>query len=386
MAFKSARCPNCSGELSLDPAVKKGFCMHCGSEIIVEEAIEAMAIDGMASFGNLLELAHGSFNNMDYENAEKLYARCIELDPNNSHALLGKALSNGYINSKYNIPLDYEDSDLENLLAGKLKFIPVMKRAIEISPEDIREELKHTAAINLNEMALTIYNDASSMYILKQDSIAIEGSVDSHTIHETLFLHMLLFSLFYLELASEYKPNSRAILNNIIRICTLYENRKTASRGVFDTGGNGTKVALDNFQKEQKKGQKYFLKQAKLSGLIYDNYMLSDVVKRANDKMNNIPSNDDAQDEEIQVLSETTGDLDKSFCYIATAVYGDYNAPEVVVLRNYRDKTLSKTDIGKIFVKAYYKFSPPFAARLRNNKFLSSVARLILDFVVRKLK
>ena len=57
MAFKAARWPSCSGELSLDSSVKKGFCMHCGSEIIVEEAIKAMKLDGVATIDNLLRLA-----------------------------------------------------------------------------------------------------------------------------------------------------------------------------------------------------------------------------------------------------------------------------------------------------------------------------------------
>jgi hypothetical protein len=34
-------------------------------------------------------------------------------------------------------------------------------------------------------------------------------------------------------------------------------------------------------------------------------------------------------------------------CYIATAVYGDYNAPEVIVLRKFRDERLSKSFLGR---------------------------------------
>jgi len=39
-------------------------------------------------------------------------------------------------------------------------------------------------------------------------------------------------------------------------------------------------------------------------------------------------------------------------------VYGSYDCPEVWVLRRFRDKTLSKTMMGKAFIKSYYAISP----------------------------
>ena len=38
-------------------------------------------------------------------------------------------------------------------------------------------------------------------------------------------------------------------------------------------------------------------------------------------------------------------------CFIATVCYGSYNAPEVVVLRKFRDEVLSHSFAGKLFVK-----------------------------------
>ena len=55
------------------------------------------------------------------------------------------------------------------------------------------------------------------------------------------------------------------------------------------------------------------------------------------------------------------GASQKDNCFIATACYGNYEAPEVLVLRKYRDDNLSKTLLGKVFVKIYYSFSPSFA-------------------------
>lgn len=48
----------------------------------------------------------------------------------------------------------------------------------------------------------------------------------------------------------------------------------------------------------------------------------------------------------------------KSGCYIATAVYGSYDCPEVWTLRRFRDTVLDKFWCGRLFVKYYYAISP----------------------------
>jgi hypothetical protein len=72
-------------------------------------------------------------------------------------------------------------------------------------------------------------------------------------------------------------------------------------------------------------------------------------------------------------------------CYIATAVYGSYDSPQVLVLRRFRDDTLSKSTLGRLFIKFYYRFSPPVADRLKNTRRLNSIVRRILDKFVNHL-
>ena len=47
-------------------------------------------------------------------------------------------------------------------------------------------------------------------------------------------------------------------------------------------------------------------------------------------------------------------------CYIATAVYGSYDCPQVWVLRRFRDGFLSEHVLGRLFIRAYYAVSPTF--------------------------
>src|SRR5690606_15252813 len=47
----------------------------------------------------------------------------------------------------------------------------------------------------------------------------------------------------------------------------------------------------------------------------------------------------------------------KEGCYIATMIYGDYDHPQVIVLRSFRDNYLCKSYVGRLFIRFYYKVS-----------------------------
>ena len=81
------------------------------------------------------------------------------------------------------------------------------------------------------------------------------------------------------------------------------------------------------------------------------------------------------------------GKTHKTFgpCFIATAVYRDYDAPEVLVLRKFRDKTLLKNKVGRAFVALYYKYSPPVADYLKDKPIFSKIVRFILNNLFVKL-
>jgi len=66
------------------------------------------------------------------------------------------------------------------------------------------------------------------------------------------------------------------------------------------------------------------------------------------------------------------------FCFIATAVYGSYNAPEVLALRNFRDDILLSSNVGRIWVNLYYIFSPPVARLLRAHLALRNMVRKVV--------
>ena len=78
-------------------------------------------------------------------------------------------------------------------------------------------------------------------------------------------------------------------------------------------------------------------------------------------------------------------EVDTSGCYVATAVYGSYDCPEVWTLRRFRDFTLDETWYGRLFIKTYYAISPIFVKYFGNVKLFKSQGKKLLDKWVAKL-
>lgn len=73
-------------------------------------------------------------------------------------------------------------------------------------------------------------------------------------------------------------------------------------------------------------------------------------------------------------------------CYVATAVYGSYDCPQVWALRRYRDNFLSGSALGRAFIKVYYALSPTAIRWFGHTRWFNRLFRGILDRKVSKLK
>ena len=91
MEFKSATCPNCGGNLQLDPSNEKGTCPFCKSEIIVAEAIQKFKgeVEGIATQKSRLTRAAQMLDGGDYDGAIKSYKLLLESNPENHEAWWG---------------------------------------------------------------------------------------------------------------------------------------------------------------------------------------------------------------------------------------------------------------------------------------------------------
>lgn len=96
----------------------------------------------------------------------------------------------------------------------------------------------------------------------------------------------------------------------------------------------------------------------------------------------------------IDILRDIQGRMTLSYskkpsssggCYIATAVYGSYDCPQVWTLRRYRDDTLALTWYGRAFIRVYYAISPTLVRWFGHDAWFRKLWKDRLDLMVKKL-
>lgn len=93
----------------------------------------------------------------------------------------------------------------------------------------------------------------------------------------------------------------------------------------------------------------------------------------------------DGSKETIDGKNITKIESGASGCYVATAVYGSYDCPQVWTLRRYRDFTLAETWYGRAFIRTYYAISPTLVKWFGNTNWFKKLWKGKLDRMVSKL-
>ena len=84
--------------------------------------------------------------------------------------------------------------------------------------------------------------------------------------------------------------------------------------------------------------------------------------------------------------SNSSNSSNSGGCYVATAVYGSYDCPQVWTLRRYRDNTLAETWYGRLFIKTYYAISPTLVKWFGHTEWFKEMWKGKLDRIVASLK
>ncbi len=131
---------------------------------------------------------------------------------------------------------------------------------------------------------------------------------------------------------------------------------------VYNTQATGNTVGSSNWQKNMmNKTKDAFVTELKQIAELHNDAYIQDLIN----KMSTVQAN--------------TG------CYVATAVYGSYDCPEVWTLRRYRDITLASTWYGRIFIYTYYAVSPTLVKWFGNTEWFKNMWKPTLDNMVAKL-
>ncbi len=140
------------------------------------------------------------------------------------------------------------------------------------------------------------------------------------------------------------------------------------------------KVAA-NLPDEQKKERAWYYKLAiSLADYVRALKSVADNIKR---RAVEIPSKKSKR--LIRCIKVPEIEADPAGCYVATAVYGSYDCPQVWTLRRYRDDTLAKTWYGRAFVRTYYAVSPTLVKWFGETAWFKKMWRGKLDNMVKRL-
>lgn len=384
MAFVAAICPACGGQLQLDDSLEKGFCQYCGTQIIVQDAIHGVKIEGPVQVMGISTLETELRNVSAYIKLGKLEdARTLlkqltkqytgDYRPWWEYAKINAQASNFY--SKY---IYYDTITSSEAYDAALKLADEKQRLLimdEYNAYKLRiEQTKEKTSRIIDEISRSgdysllnhIYTKCTRRW--SEQSRVLESIRGYELINGKLY---------------EYEPQT--VGND------EYSYRYT---GKFDFS------IVKGIQDQCLVSDREFLTKHRHIVVIEDDVVVFSFIDR------NVNTQEmmliaewiytRAEDtppevkQSVELIKQGAFVPDKKSsgggCYIATAVYGSYDAPEVMVLRHYRDTVLAETWYGRAFIKAYYLCSPPIANWLKDATRINSVVRRWLNAIVNKLQ
>lgn len=326
------------------------ICEHCGTKYSVEEAKKLMVeIDNSKKMANLYERARKSLEVDDLEHAAEYYKQILDEVPNDWEA---------YFYSYLGETTSFTNSQAGSVAAKLGSTIPAAyDMAVETdNADEAAERVKLISEKTAERLA----------------GIAATGKV----------------------LLMEYENGDILFPAGKVKI-DLYKNlRPTAQNTIVNCV-----IAFDFLIAKVEA----IYKDGKISEEVYKKSSLS--LLRAKYNIANMDFSPAVgltekmiKNEAIQEYAEKIKALDPDFkmpelkdnsssggCYVATAVYGSYDCPEVWTLRRFRDNTLAETWYGRAFIHTYYAISPTLVKWFGKSKWFKNLWKPTLDRMVETL-
>lgn len=328
MAIVPLKCPHCGASIQLDDQLETGICRYCGSQFTFREAVQKY----------MGELAGKLTPDEDASRSPVVFTTTTITTVNGQNANLDDVVSKVFgaqsgLQGFSSEPIPGFDLPEKAVMAirflvangQKIQAIKVFRQFTGVGLKESKDAIDRLES--LSPAAGTGPQNNSIVSIQTADT----GTMDATTI-------------------PGYTLDSNAVSNILL---LLAKEQKIAAIKIFRDATNAglaeSKDAIDDLYARQG----------------YQDFSMSNSMNKRRDK-----------DPNVKV----------SRCYIATAVYGSYDAPQVVVLRRFRDEVLSKYFFGRAFIRTYYAMSPPVARRLEKAGRTNRIVRRMLDRVVRRLE
>ena len=335
--------------------IKQGgyyVCQSCGTKYSPEEAKKLLVegvvqIDNTERISNLYTLARRARDNRNSEDAEKYYDEIRKERPNdweaNFFAIYYKA---------YNCTI----RDIYSAAKSVAGCIHSTFQLIDNSGLEITARIKafETVSFSCIDLAELLSNAEENHYNNIDSSIRADYSEEhNNTINAIASIRFNLWD--------EYQYN--------------YDDDEALMKGV---GLRVLKYRVEHFYMNDEAKKALALIQKYEPGYVVDTSEQEELLAKANQ----------LQKDMEQILEQYNPNKPKpqqGGCYIATAVYGSYDCPQVWTLRRYRDYTLAKTWYGRVFIRTYYAVSPTLVKWFGETEWFKRLWQGKLDRMVSRL-
>lgn len=321
--FIAAVCPNCGGELRVPENLRVAKCIYCAYDVIIQNPNQYnVEVNINRNIPRLLELARKFEAAQNFTESYNYYSQILEYEQENRSAWLGKARGAS------------QQSNLQNSsLEESMSYI---NTAIQLDSK-IDDDVKSSIVFLISGA------DKYAAEIVEY----FEGEYDRK------------------------KPAN--IPDPVMQIGKMVQEKKI----------------VDNLNAKLDKHYKVFMKTINYSWKINPSENVAKWVYHAIGHIYEnptIPSEIKSWVEDV--LQPVITEIKKAYphlqyprkkaCFIATATLGDPSHPYIITLRKYRDDVLSSTQIGQIFVRRYYQYSPKFAQMIESSRLLRIISLVLI--------
>ncbi len=333
--MQAIKCEMCN---SNDFVKEDGYfvCQHCGTKYTVEEAKKLM-VEGTVKIDNsdfverYLQNARRAKAKEDWEETEKYYNLVEQNDPTNIEAI--------FYSSYGKAKMSLVDSDIYKRQAA----FKVLQNCVSIVDDNFNIEKEEEQKEIIKQIAVDISSMYASNFVFNQrrNGYGIVVSSDANSTYALFDSLSLEFCTTLEEIIKKYPEERKAD--------TVFFYDLAIKQCAVVTAYGKAKVTAHN------RAQKYHETWHQI------------------DQSHEIP------------LPQANASQKKSGCYVATAVYGSYDCPEVWTLRRFRDFTLAETWYGRAFIRTYYAISPTLVKWFGETKWFKKMWQGKLDRMVRRL-
>ncbi|MFI3254682.1 MAG: TFIIB-type zinc finger domain-containing protein [Eubacteriales bacterium] len=369
-------------------------CQSCGTKYSLEEAKKMMisgtvVVDSTASIDNYYKLATNAYESDNKKESELYCNKIIEIAPEHYKAWLLKGMSAGWQSTLGNLRID--------------ECVNCFTNALNHAPDEEKDTLGKEIASEIKSLSVALIQLCCNNYIENptvDNSTAIWNNIDKTNQFSLSLLVKCSVSSDYCETELMELIYSSAMSAWSSTILRDYQSDEHPSRYVWDTFKQRTislmallevliKVSADS---AIKKKSYQLLITCNLKMMLSKSWTRGYMGEFITD-LQPAPSAILEMRNSIRTYQEKIKEIDPNYeipqttgCYVATAVYGSYDCPEVWVLRRFRDNILGKSLLGRGFVRFYYATSPTLVKWFGESEVFKNYTKPKLDFLVAHLE